>query len=76
MTVKAIKKAFRELDASGQAALLKELVANLADSLAAEDAADARVMAARRGEESRSRPWRQVRADLLQVASRSGQRKR
>lgn len=76
MTVKAIKRAFGELDSTGKAVLLRELVANLADSLAAEEAGDARVFAMRRNEESRARPWSQVRAELNRNAKPSRRRKR
>ncbi len=70
MTVSAIRNAFRRLEASQKADLLKELAASLAESLASQDARDAEVFAARRREEPRARSWQRVRAGLAPSARR------
>lgn len=64
MTRAAIKNAFRKLDATEQADVLKELAATLAETLSEADRVDARVFDRRRQEEPSARPWSQVRATV------------
>lgn len=64
MTRTAIKNAFRKMDSTEQAIVLKDLAAALADSLSDEDRADARIFEERKGEEDKARPWSQVRATV------------
>jgi hypothetical protein len=64
MTKAAIKNAFRKLDATEQADVLKDLAANHAKALSEEDGKDAQVFNRRRKEEFESRPWAEVRAKV------------
>jgi hypothetical protein len=76
MTVSTIKKVFRNMDSTEQAALLKELASTLADSLAMADARDAEAFATRRREEPQAQPWREVSRRLASPARQSRKRRR
>lgn len=64
MTAAAIKKAFKHLDSTQQAVLLKDLATSPAESLEEADRQDAEVFKGRRGEERKARPWQEVKARL------------
>jgi hypothetical protein len=70
MTTAKIKQAFRQMNSTDQAVLLKELSAALAEAMTEMDHQDNAIFAARRHAESKARPWRDV------VARLNGSRRR
>jgi len=64
MTKTTIKRAFRKLDATEQADVLKDLPATLAEALSEEDRFDAEVFEQRQAEEPKARGWSEVRAKI------------
>lgn len=72
MTAATIKRAFKQLDSTQQAMLLRELATSLAESLEEADRLDAEVFKGRRREERSARPWARVKAELGKGGGRRG----